>query len=189
MSPCAPTVRSFLRRCLPVLALASAGLAQSQPVGVYEGLTSQGQFVQLQISAGPSGGRPVLSFVQVVYDLSCSLSGRHSLEGYAVSTRVRLDSQGGFNRHLFTGRFDGRMQARYDGVQAFNGITTLYGAKLLPSLPLVAENCQAVDVPFSATRVASGARLPLSGQGLDSLTEGFWAADGSLQGQRTQTGH
>lgn len=171
------------------LALAAAPVA-AQQAGLYSGTTSQGQFVQLQISDSPSGGRPLLSFVQVVFQVDCESSGRSSLDGYAVSSAVKLNPAGGFSKQLYTARFFGSMAATYNGVNGFAGTTSLYGAKLLPALPPRAENCNAPEVSFTVTRDPGALRLPLSLAGLDRLVQGHWAADGHLRNEFSQSrGH
>ena len=178
--------RSFGLRLLgwASLALAAAPVA-AQQAGLYSGTTSQGQFIQLQISDGPAGGRPLLSFVQVVFQVDCETTGRSSLDGYAVSSAVKLNPAGGFSKQLFTARFFGSMAATYNGVNGFTGTTSLYGAKLLPALPPRAENCNATGVSFAVTRAPSAQRLPLTLDGLDQLVQGHWAADGRLRDERS----
>lgn len=169
------------------LLLAATG-ASAQQAGLYEGLTDQGQLVQLQIRTNPDGSKPRLTFVQVVFQVGCALTGRTSLDGYAVSTSVPLTRQGGFDRHLYTARYWGQMQASFDGVDTFTGTTTLYGAKLLPALPVRAEACTAVGVGFQARWVPAAQAINLgeSGAALDSLTTGRWLTDGNLADAHTR---
>ena len=176
----------FGLRLLGCVSLALAALpVAAQQAGLYSGTTSQGQFVQLQITDGPSGGRPLLSFVQVVFQVDCETSGRSSLDGYAVSSAVKLNPAGGFSKQLFTARFFGSMAATYNGVNGFTGSTSLYGAKLLPALPPRAENCNAANLNFAVTRDPSAHRMPLTLDGLDRLVQGHWAADGRLRDERS----
>lgn len=179
--------RTDRMRLAIALLLAATG-ASAQQAGLYEGVTDQGQLVQLQINTDVDGGNPRLTFVQVVYQVDCPLSGRRSLDGYAVGASVPLNRQGGFARHLYTARYWANMRATFDGVDTFSGSTSLYGAKLLAQLPVQAESCGVVGVSFQA-RLRPGAQptdLGAAGWGLDSLTTGRWLTGGSLADARTR---
>lgn len=173
---------------LAAAALLAAMPAWSQQAGLYTGYTSQGQPIELQI--GPStrgGGVPALTFVQVVFQVGCESSGRVTLDGYAVSTDVPLNAGGGFSKQIYTARYQGSMRAVYNGSDGFTGSTSLYGAKLLPALPPVAEGCTATAVGFSVSRAAGQAQsAALPPPGLDSWTTGHWARDGRLRQERVQ---
>lgn len=161
--------------------------AWSQQAGLYTGLTTQGQFIELQIGPSPShGGVPALTFVQVVFQVGCAGTGRVTLDGYAVSSDVPLNASGGFTKQLYTGRYQGSMRASYNGTDSFTGSTSLYGAKLLPALPVAAEACTATNVGFTVTRNPSLSAPAGPDSGLDSWTTGHWGRDGRLHAERVE---
>lgn len=177
---------SSTRALMALCALSASLPAWSQSAGLYTGITSQGQPIWLEIAPSPTRGVNALTFVQVVYEVACEQTGRVSVDGYAVSADAKLNPQGGFAKQLFTARFHGAMRATFDGVDTFTGSTSLYGAKLLPSLPVVAEGCTATDVSFTAKLQPGLSRTPLPLGGLDSRLSGVLGADGRVQHERQE---
>lgn len=132
------------------LLLACAG-ALAQTPGTYTGTTAQGQAITITISAPPPGGRPMLTFVQVGFAQACALTGRTITTGYAFGANVPVGAQGDIHRKLFFTRAYGTLDATFDGVATYTGTTSVQAAYLQPTLPLEAENCNASNVPFTAT--------------------------------------
>lgn len=141
-----------LRAAITAAALLAAGTAAlAQTPGTYTGTTAQGQPVTLVIGAAAPGGRPMLTFVQVGFAQACQTTGRTITTGYAVGANVPVGAQGDIHRKLFFTRAYGTLDANFDGVATYSGTTSVFAAYLQPALPLQAENCNALDVPFTAT--------------------------------------
>lgn len=176
------------RQCLAgLLALAATAGAVAQTPGTYRGTTDQGQPVVLQIGTD-AAGRPALTFVNVVYQLGCAETGRQIVDGYAVSTNIPLDAQGGFNRKLWFIRAFGQMTAAFDGSRGFSGTTTLDTSRLWPSLPVHAEACQAANVHFTATLDPVPGLQHLPTAGVDHWTRATLDAQGRSLDERVTPG-
>jgi hypothetical protein len=161
----------------PALAAAlTATPAFSQQAGHYSGLTSQGQPIALDIITSADGA-PVLLDVVAFYETLCAASGRTITAGYAAIPEVPLNDQGGLKRRgVYVIWAYGWMNAVFDGAATFTGTTGVTNAVLLPSLPVVAENCFARHVSFSATLDSSAKPAVMPAGLLESSVAAEWSA-------------